>query len=227
MEGVCALVAAAMLAWSGNWMFSKRSADSWNSYIRTKTEAAVGAARTTDGVSLRAVGSLALLSFLAVFREGAETVIFYESILSMTDDARGMWIGGLLAAVVLAVVFAVIRLTSARLPIGPFFTVTSVLMTALAVIFVGGGVHALIEGDLVDGTYLEGWPTNDWLGVYPYVQTLVAQPLAAVLLIAMFVIAVRAQRRKAAAAQPAPADDTPAHDVTVPTPAPAAAPAAD
>lgn len=196
MEGCCALIAAAMLAWSGNWMFSKRSADSWNSYIHAKTQNAVQVAQTSAS---RAVFSLAVLSFLAVFREGAETVIFYESIFSMTQDSRGMWIGGLLAAFALAILFVIIRLTSVKLPIGPFFTVTSVLMTALAVVFVGSGVHALIEGDAISGTYIEGAPTNDWLGIYPYTQTLVAQAVAAVLLIAMFVAAIITQHRKTSA----------------------------
>ncbi|RSX46801.1 FTR1 family iron permease [Bifidobacterium castoris] len=216
MEGVCALVAAVMLVWSGNWMFSKRSADSWNRYIREKTESAVGSVRTApsvDSAAGKAAMSLAMLSFLAVFREGAETVIFYESIHAMTQDGRGMWTGGLAAAAVLAVLFVVIRLTSVRIPVGPFFIVTSVLMSALAVVFAGGGVHSLIEGDLIAGTYLEGFPTNDWLGVYPYVQTLVAQAVAAIIVIGMFMIGAFTQRahdgaRKAAATPDADASAT-------------------
>lgn len=198
MEGVCALIAAVMLVWSGNWMLSKRSVDSWNTYIRTKTEAAVGTAKSTlgaDTAQRRAVLSLALLSFLAVFREGAETIIFYESIYSMTTDARGMWIGAGLAALVLAIVFAVIRLTSVHIPLGAFFMVTSVLMSALAVVFVGGGVHSLIEGDLIAATYIESLPTNEWLGFYPYLQTVVAQIIAALLVIGMFTVLPWLKRR--------------------------------
>ncbi|MCQ4974554.1 FTR1 family protein, partial [Bifidobacterium pseudocatenulatum] len=54
------------------------------------------------------VTSLAMLSFLAVFREGAETVIFYESIYYMSQDAHGMWVGGLTAAAVLIVIFLIL-----------------------------------------------------------------------------------------------------------------------
>ena len=50
------------------------------------------AAASADNVTLKTVVSLAMLSFLAVFREGAETVIFYESIYSMSQDAHGMWL---------------------------------------------------------------------------------------------------------------------------------------
>ena len=203
MEGVCALVAMAMLLWTSNWMLNKSSVESWNRYIRTKTEAAVAAASnqtagnaaTTATTAFGTVVSLALLSFLAVFREGAETVIFYESIYSMSQDAHGMWIGGLAAAAVLVVVFLLIRFTSVKIPIGPFFLVTSILMSVLVVIFAGGGVHSLIEGDVLPGLYLDGMPTNDWLGIYPYVETLVAQALAAVAVIALFAVGFVKQRR--------------------------------
>ena len=96
MEGTCALIAMGMLLWTSNWMLNKSSVEAWNRYIRKKTEAAVAdaeAAASADNVTLKTVVSLAMLSFLAVFREGAETVIFYESIYTMSRDTRGMWIG--------------------------------------------------------------------------------------------------------------------------------------
>ena len=199
MEGVCALIAMGMLLWTSNWMLSKSSVEAWNRYIRSRTEAAVAdaSAATAAGgaASARTVGSLALLSFLAVFREGAETVIFYQSIYSMTQDAHGMWVGGLLAAAVLLVVFVLIRFTSVRIPIGPFFLVTSVLMSALVVVFAGGGVHSLIEGDLLPGLYLNGLPTNDWLGFYPYAETIIAQIVAAVAVLTLFAVGYVRQRR--------------------------------
>ena len=67
-----------------------------------------------------------------------------------------------------------------KIPIGPFFLVTSILMAVLVVIFAGGGIHALIEGDLIDGHYLSSVPTNDWIGLYPYVECLAAQAIAAI-----------------------------------------------
>ena len=198
MEGVCALVAMVMLLWTSNWMLNKSSVESWNRYIASKTETAVSSARARldagGHLSLGMVASLAALSFLAVFREGAETVIFYESIYSMSQDARGMWIGGLAAAAVLVVVFLIIRFTSVKIPIGPFFLVTSILMAVLVVIFAGGGVHALIEGDVFDVHMIAGLPTNDWLGFYPYVETIVAQVLAAAAVIILFAVGFIRQR---------------------------------
>ena len=191
-EGVCALIAMLMLLWTSNWMLNKSSVEAWNRYIRTKTETAVASAQRKadagESVGFGMIVSLAMLSFLAVFREGAETVIFYESIYSMSQDAHGMWIGGIAAAVVLLVIFLILRFTSVKIPIGPFFLVTSILMAVLVVIFAGGGIHALIEGDLIDGHYLSSVPTNDWIGLYPYVECLAAQAIAAIAVIVLFAV---------------------------------------
>lgn len=204
-EGVCALIATLMLLWTSNWMLNKSSVEAWNNYIRNKTEAAVAGAQSKvesgQGLGLGMIASLAMLSFLAVFREGAETVIFYESIYSMSQDAHGMWIGGLAAAAVLIVIFLILRFTSVKIPIGPFFLVTSIVMAALVVIFAGGGIHALIEGDLIEGTYLSTVPTNDWIGLYPYVETITAQVIAAIAVVVLFVVGFIKKHRMKLAAQ--------------------------
>ena len=204
-EGVCALIATLMLLWTSNWMLNKSSVEAWNNYIRNKTEAAVAGAQSKvesgQGLGLGMITSLAMLSFLAVFREGAETVIFYESIYSMSQDAHGMWVGGLAAAAVLIVIFLILRFTSVKIPIGPFFLVTSIVMAALVVIFAGGGIHALIEGDLIEGTYLSTVPTNDWIGLYPYVETITAQVIAAIAVVVLFVVGFIKKHRMKLAAQ--------------------------
>lgn len=204
-EGVCALIATLMLLWTSNWMLNKSSVEAWNNYIRNKTEAAVAGAQSKvesgQGLGLGMIASLAMLSFLAVFREGAETVIFYESIYSMSQDAHGMWVGGLAAAAVLIVIFLILRFTSVKIPINPFFLITSIVMAALVVIFAGGGIHALIEGDLIEGTYLSTVPTNDWIGLYPYVETITAQVIAAIAVVVLFVVDFIKKHRMKLAAQ--------------------------
>ena len=69
-------------------------------------------------------------------------------------------------------------------------------MAVLVVIFAGGGVHALIEGDLVPASYLPGWPTYDYLGLYPYKQTLIAQAVMTAVVIVLFVISAVRRRRE-------------------------------
>ncbi|MBI0145684.1 MULTISPECIES: FTR1 family iron permease [Bifidobacterium] len=180
LEGVVALVAMLMLLYTSNWMLSKSSVESWNHYIQSRTVAAI---------SNGSVISLALLSFLAVFREGAETVMFYQAIFAMAPGGRReIWTGFAAAAVVLVIVFVLIRFTSVKIPIRPFFIITSLLMAVMVVIFAGGGVHALIEGDLVPATYLPGVPTSDWIGLYPYTQTIGAQILAALVVVVLAIV---------------------------------------
>jgi high-affinity iron transporter len=187
LEGITALVAMVMLLYTSNWMLSKSSVDAWNTYIKEKTVAAV---------SQGSVISLAMLSFLAVFREGAETVMFYQAIFTMAPSGgQQIWLGFGAATVVLAVLFLLIRFTSVKIPIRPFFIITSALMAIMVVIFAGGGVHALIEGDVVPATYLPSVPTNDWIGLYPYAQTVISQIVALIVVVALFSASVIRQRR--------------------------------
>ena len=189
-EGVVALFAMLMLLYTSNWMISRSSVQAWNKYISEQTTAAV---------SKGSLVSLVLLSFLAVFREGAETVIFYQAIFAVSNGADSMiWGGFISAAAVLVVIFLLIRFASVRIPIRPFFTGTSALMSVLVVIFAGGGVHALIEGDALEGMYIQGLPTNDWLGFYPYVETIVAQIVAAIVVISLLCVSIARSRGKRA-----------------------------
>ena len=188
LEGVVALIAMAMLLFTSNWMLSKSSVSAWNAYVKDKTEASI----STGGF-----WALASLSFLAVFREGAETVLFYEALFTMNPSgSASIWQGFAAAAICLVVIFLLIRFTSVKIPLRPFFAITSFIMAVLVVIFAGGGVHALIEGDLVPASYLPGWPTYDYLGLYPYKQTLIAQAVMTAVVIVLFVISAVRRRRE-------------------------------
>jgi high-affinity iron transporter len=77
--------------------------------------------------------------------------------------------------------------------------ITSALMAVMVVIFAGGGVHALIEGDIIPATYLPSVPTNDWIGLYPYAQTVIAQIVAVIAVVALFTVSLIRQRHTRAA----------------------------
>ena len=191
LEGVVALVAMGMLLFTSNWMLSKSSVESWNRYIKDRTEASI-----SEG----GFWALASLSFLAVFREGAETVMFYEALFTMDPGgAASIWQGFAVGVVLLVAIFLLIRFTSVKIPLRPFFAVTSFLMAVLVVIFAGGGAHALYEGDLIPGTYVPGWPTYDYLGIYPYRETLGFQVFMLLVVIVLSVVSVLHRRRKARA----------------------------
>jgi len=136
-EGVTALVAVAVLLYVGFWMHSKAYADRWRTFLQGQLH---------DALSARTMWALALVSFLAVYREAFETVLFYQALWTQAAPANAPVLGGLFAAAVaLAVLGWLILRGSVRLPLGLFFGATSVLLVLLAVVFAGKGIAALQE----------------------------------------------------------------------------------
>lgn len=129
--------------------------------------------------------SVALLAFLVVFREGFETVLFYEALLNST--APGPVLIGLLAGGAAALAAGWLVLASGRkLPLRLFFRVTSILLAALAVMLVGAGIRGLQTAALIGATPVSWFPDRDWLqlwfGLYPLAQPLAAQALVLLIL---------------------------------------------
>jgi high-affinity iron transporter len=186
IEGVTALIAVVVLFYVSNWMVSKAEADTWNKYIdgQIKTSAETGS-----------VFTLAFTAFLAVFREGAEVILFYQQYLSDPTETGYVWGGFGAGCVVLVVVFIAIRFFSVKLPIRPFFLGTSILMFIMSVSFLGAGIKELIEGDVIDMTSPE-WlqaiiPYNDVLqvlGIYPVYETLIPQLILILITFLIFVM---------------------------------------
>lgn len=167
IEGCAMLLATVVLFFVSNWMFSKAEAEAWKSYVEGKVQTAV-----TSGSSF----ALGFAAFLAVFREGAETILFYQAMLSESKDYMDMiWYGLGIGCVVLAIIFVVIRFGTMKLPIKPFFIGTSFLMYIMAIAFAGGGVKELQEADLISVTPVEFIHSIGILGIYPTVETLIPQ----------------------------------------------------
>jgi high-affinity iron transporter len=188
MEGVIGLFAAAMLLYMGYWLHSKASLAGWQAYIR---------AQSTAALQRNSLLGLALIAFLAVFREGAETVLFYVGIapsISTADLVAGLAVatGGL---VVLAVVMLV---AGVRLPVRPFFLVATVLIYYLCIKFVGMGVHSLQVAGVAPATPAPWVPSSELFGVFPTWETTVAQ-LAVLLLVLGWEVAPRLLHHRHAA----------------------------
>jgi high-affinity iron transporter len=193
LEGFTMLLAVAVLFLVSNWMVSKAESEAWKNYIQDK----VASAATTGSVL-----ALAAASFLAVFREGAETILFYQALLANTQENFGMlWAGILAASVCLLVIFVVVRFGAMRLPLRPFFIGTSILMYLMAIIFAGGGVKELQEADLIPVTPVSFFTDSiDILGIHPTVETLAPQGIMLILAAASFIYYMHnAAVRKAAA----------------------------
>lgn len=171
-EGVSSLFAAIVLLSVGLWMHQKSSAGRWQAYLKEKLSAAM---------SRRSAWALFALSFVAVYREVFETVLFYSALAA--DGNGGALLAGLLTGIALLAVIAWFMLrTSARMPIGKFFSLSSVLVAVLSVVLAGKGVAGLQEAGWIGVTQIMG-PRIDVMGVYPTTETLLAQLL--VLLVAL------------------------------------------
>ena len=176
MEGITMLFAMVVLFFVSYWLISKVESDKWHRYIEGKIQHSVG---TGNGLALW------FTSFLAVYREGAETVLFYQA---MFADLQGSYVPAILGFVVgcmaLVVIYIVIRAGSKKIPLKPFFIATSVLLYYMAFVFAGKGVRELQEGGLIGDTLIKGFPTIDFIGVYPSWESVLLQSvlLAAVIL---------------------------------------------
>jgi len=147
--------------------------------------------------------ALASTAFLAVYREGFETVLFYQALFvsggaigsTFVPVVSGMVIGG----AALAVVYFAINRYGVRLPLTAFFGITSAFLYYTAFVFAGKAVAEFQEGGIIGLTPLgAGWPRLPAFGIYPTLETMLAQGLllllAVVALVWIFVIARRPRR---------------------------------
>jgi high-affinity iron transporter len=186
-EGVSALAAAAILLYVGVWLHGKRHAHAWQAYIDTRLRGAL--ARGT-------LWALAGLAFLAVYREAFETVLFYQALWQQAGPGAagpiGLGMAG--AAGVLALLAWLVLRYGLRLPLGAFFTASSLLLAGLAIVFTGHGLRALQEAGAVAATPF-GAPDFPALGFYPTRETLIAQLLVFALVAAGFFFGSAPKRR--------------------------------
>ncbi len=174
MEGMTMLLAAAVLVYVSYWLTAKRDADRWQAFIKEKMDKAI---------SRGSMFTLGFVAFLAVFREGAETILFYQALMAgSAGSLTAIWVGMAIAAIALVVVYLLVRLASIRLPLGLFFGATAVLLYAMAFVFTGNGILELQVAGLIDTTRLEGWPMISWLGIFPTWETTIGQLLVLALL---------------------------------------------
>lgn len=178
MEGVAALLAALVLFYVGFWMHSKTHAAQWQAYIEQHVHTQLKSG---------AIWGLAGLSFIAVYREVFETVLFYESLLTQTVAAQQSFVigGFLLAAVILAVLaWALIRY-SIKLPIGKFFSSTTYLLVALSFVLMGKAIKALQEAAVIGITQFPISFEIEWLGIKSTWQGILAQGVIVLLFVAI------------------------------------------
>lgn len=192
VEGITALLAVAVLLYVSHWLFRKTYLHDWKEYLRERVGEAV-----TTGSSLAMAG----LAFAVVYREGFETVLFYQALA--LDAGPGPVMAGFVpgALAIVAIGAGIIRV-GLRLPLGRVFAVTNAILLYLAFVFVGKGLYALQEAGLFAPHPLAGVPDHplagQLLGIYPIAETLLAQLAFLAALGATWAWYWRSRRRRAA-----------------------------
>ena len=178
IEGAVGIFAVIMMILIGIWLHSKSSVKKWNTFMESQMQTV-----TKTGSFL----SMFALSFLAVFREGAETILFYVGILpriSSFDFVLGISLA-LLVLVVIA--FVMNKASQFFLPHKVFFILTWMIY-ALAFKMTGVSIHALQLTNMIPNHLIAGIPSIDILGIYPNWEGLAGQIL---FILVVFLITIR------------------------------------
>jgi high-affinity iron transporter len=165
IEGYVGIIAAAMMLGVGIWLHSKATVTSWNRYISKQMNQAL---------SMQSVWAMTFLSFLTVFREGAETIIFYVGIapkMSLFQFGLGIAI----AISILIIVALVLTKTSKKIPIHWFFAVATGLIYILAFKIIGASLHTLQLTSIIPTHIVSDIPVISLIGFYPSIETMVGQ----------------------------------------------------
>lgn len=183
LEGVFQFLAAATLFYVSSWLTSKAQSDQWHKFIRSKVENA----RASAAPSI----ALGLTAFLAVIREGGETIVFFQALTAgatLTAERHAVMMGIVAGAIGLALIFWVLTRAAYRIPLRAVFSVTSVMLYALAVVFIGQGVASWQESGMLSATFIDHVPQITALGIFPTVQSIGAQLILIVVAILSYLL---------------------------------------
>lgn len=182
-EAFVILAAAALMLYVSGWLLLRQDPKAWQRYLHEKADAAL--ARRTGF----AVGALA---FLAVFREGAETVLFVYALAQTSGGfSFELWAGLAAAAAALVVLFFIINIVARRIPLRPLFIITSAFLFILAVKMIGDAMQEFQEQLIFSYTPLETGGVLEALGLNPTVEAVAAQLAVIVFAVLTFVLLSR------------------------------------
>ena len=175
IEGITGVVAVIMMLTVGAWLHNKSSIGNWNKYINQQMEQAIAKGSLV---------SFAFISFLSVFREGAETIIFYTGITPYISMQQ-LVLGVILAVGILAIVGFAIIYYSVKIPIRFFFKAATILIYILAFKILGISIHALQISDVLSTSTVQQLPFIDWIGLYPTLETTITQLLLVIVIVGL------------------------------------------
>lgn len=167
IEGAVGIIAVGLMIVIGIWLHRKSSVQKWNQFMESQMKAV-----TATGSFI----SMFALSFLAVFREGAETILFYVGILPRIRSFD-FFLGIGLALAVLAILAILMTKASRLVKPHKIFFILTWMIYALAFKMLGVSLHALQLTNMLPNHILSNFPTIDWAGIYPSWEVLACQVL--------------------------------------------------
>ncbi|AWM18914.1 ferrous ion permease EfeU [Bacillus inaquosorum] len=167
LGGVTGVLSAVMLLYVGVWLHRNASMDKWREKINTQK---------SQALKKRSLLSFGLIAFLAVVREGLETVIFFIGLVGKLPLTE--LIGGTAAGLIVLVIVGVLMIKlGMRIPLKPFFLLSMAVVLYMCVKFLGTGVHSLQLAGILPSD-AESWlPSVSVLGIYPSMYSTVPQLL--------------------------------------------------
>lgn len=175
LEGLVGIVAVFVMILVGFWLHSKSNIKSWNEYINKNLNKAINSGSFI---------SIFSLSFLAVFREGAETILFYTGIIPFITT-KNLILGLLLAFSILIIVGFVLMFLTSKIKIHNLFFILTYLIYILSFKMLGVSVHMLQVVGYVPLTIINNFPTIEFLGIYANYQVIFSQVLLLLILFGM------------------------------------------
>ncbi len=187
MEGAISILAVIVLLYVGFWLHRYSEMKKWRAFLETKLR---------QGLSSGSYLALAVVAFMAVFREAIEVVLFLRAImLDLGSSGQNAVGAGVFASFVLLMGVSVLAIReSKRLRLGLLFKICSWTMVVLAFILAGKGAHSLQEAGFIGVSTLTFWPRFAVIGMYPSLQTLSAQVAVVALMLYLLVSEFRTKQ---------------------------------
>ena len=199
IEAIAALSATAVLFYVSFWILNKIEHKRWMEFVKAKVFQASAAGGTSVFI---------MLSFFTVYREGFETVLFYQAMFSFAKYMEFyVGLGFILGIVSLLGIYFGFRKLGKRLPLRALFGLTMGIGAYLSIAFLGNAIREFQVLDFIPYTSMLGTiPRLDinvatMTGIYPTLETTVGQIilLAVYLVASLYVLVLRPKRQKALA----------------------------
>ena len=199
IEAIAALSATAVLFYVSFWILNKIEHKRWMEFVKAKVFQASAAGGTSVFI---------MLSFFTVYREGFETVLFYQAMFSFAKYME-LYVGlGFITGIVsLLGIYFGFRKLGKRLPLRALFGLTMGIGAYLSIAFLGNAIREFQVLDYIPYTSMLGTiPRLDinvatMTGIYPTLETTVGQIvlLSVYLVASLYVLVLRPKRQKALA----------------------------